>query len=226
MSISTRNRRISSAFFVALNIVLKESPLYADAKAATYRDFLLLKNFKAVKKRQKEKKMRNEFIMKPFEIDGSSSWCEAKRRSKGVLRIWPESQTIEVEMFAGCDPYYLDMLNFVLADKDVRRLIRNYQKSSRIERYAINVATGMSGRQDVYINFYDKYGLQIRGKHLLHVSCYDKLWGIKKIYVGDLVEAIYAMNVQPGEKTTAKYIKPYLEPEWASTDVHSIISNK
>ena len=186
------------------------------------RDFLLLKNFKAVKKRQKEKNMRENFIMKTFEIDGESSWCEAKRRSKGVLRIWPESKTVEVKMLSGCDPWYKDLLNFVLADKDVRRLIRNYQNSSRIERYAINISSGMSGRQDVYINFYDEYGLQIRGKHLLHISCCDKLWGISKIYVGDLVEAMYAMKIQPG-KTTAKYVKPYLEPEWASTDVHSII---
>lgn len=165
---------------------------------------------------------RENFVMKPFEIDGESSWCEAKRRSKGVLRIWPEEKTIEVKMVSGCDPWYKDLLNFVLADKDVRRLIRNYQNSSRIERYAINISSGMSGRQDVYINFYDEYGLQIRGKHLLHVSCYDKLWGIPKIYVGDLVEAMYAMNIKSG-KTTAKYVKPYLEPEWASTDVHSII---
>lgn len=31
--------------------------------------------------------MRSEFVMKPFEIDGESSWCEAKRRSKGVLLL-------------------------------------------------------------------------------------------------------------------------------------------
>lgn len=166
--------------------------------------------------------MRSEFIMKPFEIDGLSSWCEAKRRSKGVLRIWPEEKTIEVKMLSGCDPWYKDLLNFVLADKDVRRLIRNYQNSTRVERYAINVSSGMSGRQDIYINFYDEYGLQVRGKHLLHISCCDKLWGIPKIYVGDFVEAMYAMNIKLG-KTTAKYVKPYLEPEWASTDVHSII---
>ena len=39
---------------------------------------------------------RAEFVMKPFEIDGESSWCEAKRRSKGVLRIWPEEKSIEL----------------------------------------------------------------------------------------------------------------------------------
>ena len=166
--------------------------------------------------------MRSEFVMKPFEIDGFSSWCEANRRSKVVLRIWPESKTSEEKMISGCDPWYLDLLNFVLADKDVRRLIRNYQNSTRVERYAINVSSGMSGRQDIYINFYDEYGLQVRGKHLLHISCCDKLWGISKIYVGDLVEAMYAMRIATG-KTTVKYVKPYLEPEWASTDVHSII---
>ena len=44
---------------------------------------------------------RENFVMKPFEIDGESSWCEAKRRSKGVLRIWPEEKTIEVKMLSG-----------------------------------------------------------------------------------------------------------------------------
>ena len=166
--------------------------------------------------------MRENFIMKTFEIDGESSWCEAKRRSKGVLRIWPEEKSIEVKILSGCDPLYKDLLSFVLSDRDVRRLIRNYQNSERVEKYAINVTSGMSGRQDVYINFYDEYGLQVRGKHLLHISCCDKLWGISKIYVGDLVEAMYEMRIAPG-KTTAKYVKPYLEPEWASTDVHSII---
>lgn len=173
-------------------------------------------------KAQKEKNMRENFIMKTFEIDGESSWCEAKRRSKGVLRIWPEEKSIEVKILSGCDPLYKDLLSFVLSDRDVRRLIRNYQNSERVEKYAINVTSGMSGRQDVYINFYDEYGLQVRGKHLLHISCCDKLWGIPKIYVGDLVEAMYAMNIKSG-KTTAKYVKPYLEPEWASTDVHSIL---
>ena len=106
---------------------------------------------------------RENFVMKPFEIDGESSWCEAKRRSKGVLRIWPDEKTIEVKMLSGCDPWYKDLLNFVLADKDVRRLIRNYQNSSRIERYAINISSGMSGRQDVYINFYDEYDCRSEG---------------------------------------------------------------
>ena len=162
-----------------------------------------------------------EIIMKPFEIDGMESWCEVKRRTKGVLRIWQETMELEVELFSGCDPYASDLISFIMADRHVQLMIRKYYQKGRVEKYAINVTSGMSGRDDIYINFYDKYGLQIRGKHLMHVSCYNKMSGVKKMYIGDFAEAVYGYWFKP-IKSTAKYTKPYMAPETASTEVHHL----
>lgn len=160
-----------------------------------------------------------EIIMKPFEMEGAGYWNDPKGVTKGVLRIFPVTMEIEVEMFSGCNPLASDLFNFIIKDKDVRLLIRQYQQSGRKIPYAINISSGMSGREDVYINFYDKYGLEICGKHLLHISCAGKTGGIKRMYIGDFAEAVYAYGI--GEKTTARYIKPYFAE--AYTDVHRIV---
>lgn len=164
----------------------------------------------------------NNVILKPFEIDGVESWTKVSRRTLCVLRVFPNDKALEVEVLKGCDPNVGDLINFVLSDKDVRLLIRQYQQSKRVIPFAINGTTGMSGRVDVFINFYDRYGLQTSGKHLLHVSCYGKVERIKKIYIGDFVEMIYECNF-PRYKSSGKYIKPYLAPDTVGTDVHKII---
>lgn len=158
-------------------------------------------------------------IMKPFVIEGVGYWNEAKRMSRGVLRIFPTTMEIEVEIFSGCNPLASDLIKFIIMDKDIRFMIRQYQQIGRKKPYAINISSGMSGREDIYINFYDKYGLEIYGKHLLHVSCAGKIDWIKRMYVGDFAEAVYAYGI--GEKTTARYIKPYFAE--AYTDVHRIV---
>lgn len=124
--------------------------------------------------------MENNVILKPFEINGSSTWVDAKRRTMCVLRIFPYEMSLEVEVFKGCDPDVSDMINFILNDSDVRLMIRWYQQRTRKDPFAINISTGMSGRRDIFINFYDNYGLQVKGKRLLHISCYDKISEVKK----------------------------------------------
>lgn len=131
-------------------------------------------------------------VMKPFAIKGEGYWNEAKKLSKGVLRIFPETLEIEVQMLSGCDPLACDLINFIVNDKDVRLLILAYQQIGRIKPYAIRISQGMSGREDIYINFYDKYGLEVGGKHLLHITCAGKMNEIKKMYIGDFAEAVYA----------------------------------
>ena len=164
----------------------------------------------------------NNTILKPFEIDGVSTWVNAKRRTLCVLRVFKDEMSLEVETLKGCDPNVADLINFVLSDKDVKLLIRQYQQSKRVVPFAINGTTGMSGRVDIYINFYDKYGLQTSGKHLMHVSCYGKVERIKKIYIGDFVEMVYECNF-PRYKSSGKYIKPYLAPDTVGVEVHKII---
>lgn len=165
-----------------------------------------------------------KIVMKPFAIKGEGYWNEAKKLSKGVLRIFPETMEIEVQMLCGCDPLACDLINFVTNDKDVRLLILAYQQIGRIKPYAINVSQGMSGREDIFINFYDKYGLEVGGKHLMHITCANKMDGIKKMYIGDFAEAVYAYGFCLGKnKTTGRYIKPYFAPEHVSSGVHKII---
>lgn len=166
-------------------------------------------------------------VIKPFTIKGEAYWNltnEPKKRSKGVLRIFPETLEIEVQMLSGCDPLACDLINFIVNDKDVRLLILAYQQIGRVKPYAINVSQGMSGREDIYINFYDRYGLEVEGKHLMHITCAGKMNEIKKMYIGDFAEAIYAYDFcLKKKKTTAKYIKPYFAPEYVSTGAHKII---
>ena len=119
-------------------------------------------------------------LVKPFEINGEESFMEPTRRTKGVLRIYPDSGEIEVGILHGCDPKVVDLLEFVVADKDVILLIKNYFQKGRKRAYSIRHSFGQSGREDIYINFPDKTGLIVDGKHLLHVSCFGKVSGIKK----------------------------------------------
>ena len=162
-------------------------------------------------------------VTKTFEIDGQNYWNNANQRSKGVLRVFPSEMSLEAKIYSGADPNASDLLAFILADKDVRMLIHAYQERKRKERYAINVSTGMSGREDWYIDYYDEHGLQTGYKHLMHVSCFGKCGYIKKLYIGDFVEMLYSYGI-PEKRSSAKYVKPYFEPEGgASTEVHKIL---
>ena len=154
-------------------------------------------------------------LVKPFEINGEESFMEPTRRTKGVLRIYPDSEEIEVGILHGCDPNVVDLLAFVVADKDVTLLIKNYFQKGRKRAYSIRHSFGQSGREDIYINFPDKTGLIVDGKHLLHVSCFGKVSGIKKMYIGDFWEMLMESIENPNSfisryrNTTAKYVKPY-----------------
>lgn len=164
----------------------------------------------------------NNVILKPFEIDGVESWCKVSRRTLCVLKIFPYEMSIEVKVLKGCDPDVNDVMNFILNDNDVRLMIHWYQQRTRKDPFAIRIGSGISGRRDIFINFYDECGLQLKGKHLLHISCYDKVCEVKKIWIGDFVEMVYACNF-PRFKSTGKYVKPYLAPDSVGTEVHKII---
>lgn len=169
-------------------------------------------------------KFDNLVLVKPFTIDGESSWTDTTRRTKGVLRIYPETEEIEVKIVSGCDPNVTDLLAFIVADKEVTTLIRYYFQKGRKIPFSIRHSFGQSGREDVYINFTDETGLIVDGRHLLHVSCFGKVSGIKKMYIGDfwemLMESIKNSDsfINHYRNTTAKYVKPYFA-ENARTEV-------
>lgn len=158
-------------------------------------------------------------LVKPFSCEGKETWCDSAKRTQGALRIYPESEEIEVSIFNGCDPFVSDVLCFALKDKDVQTLVKYYQQKGRKHPYSIRHAFGQSGREDIYINFPDKTGLIVKGKHLLHISCFGKISGIKKMYIGDLVEMLAegilnkSSFISQNFRCTCKYEKPYFAEE-------------
>ncbi len=164
--------------------------------------------------------MEDDIIMKPFVIDGGEYWITPQHKSNSVLRLFKGKMEIEVEMFTGCNPVANDLFNFVLNDKDVRFFIKKYYQIGRVKPYRINISNGMSGRQDVYINYYDRYGLEIDGKHLLHISCAGKISGIKRMYIGDFAEMMYALDIK-GDNTSGRYTKPYFSNDICNS-VHKL----
>lgn len=132
-------------------------------------------------------------VLKPFcytsEPCGiSSSWNE---KGVGTLILDTNCNTIDVDIVSGPAPYYADVILFLLADKDVRLMIRSYQQEKRSELFSVRISYGNLCRRDIYINYYNKYGLQTGGKRLLYVSCYGKLnKGWNKMWVGDFVEMV------------------------------------
>ena len=159
-------------------------------------------------------------LVKPFSCDGEETFMDATHRTKGVLRIYPATEEIEINIVSGCDPHVIDIVLFLLNDKEIKLLIKNYFRKGRKKPFSIRRSVGQSGREDVYINFPDKSGLIVNGRHLMHISCFGKISGIKKMYIGDFWEMIAecikskdsALNSY-APFTTCKYEKPYFATE-------------
>ena len=153
-------------------------------------------------------------LVKPFSFMGGACWTYPEYRSKGVLRIYPETKEVEVLIHKGCHPVASELIDFLFRDKDVRQLVYAYQQSTRKHPYTVSVRVGMSGCCDTYINYLDETGLEISGKKLLHITCANKMSGIRKIYIGDLVEAFFGLLSNGGfiynvYNSSFRYEKPY-----------------
>lgn len=140
-----------------------------------------------------------DITLKPFIYKSDSTWNYGKK-GKAVIIIDHEHKTIDVDIIDGLDPMARDVLLFLLADKDVRLMVRDYQQNGdRQKPFLIRTSCGSSGREDIYINFYTKYGLQTYGKKLLHVSGYGKLnEGFCKMWVGDFAELMACIITESG----------------------------
>lgn len=164
-----------------------------------------------------------DVLVKPFRCSGKEVWHEVTRPTKGILILYPETMQIEVEIVSGCHPEVGDIFNFLLKDKDVQTLIHMYQQKGRVIPFSINC----TGRSDNYfINFTDKTGLIIKRKHLLHVSYYDKIAEIKKMYIGDFCEVLAYMKKNHAFElatTSCKYEKPYFADEKPTTKISKIL---
>lgn len=167
-----------------------------------------------------------------------ADWRGEKKSLVGVT-INTEDDTIKVEWLAWCDPKMSNLFWALLADRDVRRMIKKYQKRGRKELYKMWSTSGISGREDVFIS----YGKEVGGFNvkktmkLCHISCEGKLnegFGDKesKMYVGDFVELCVYLGLTDDmdvknlrKKAKVKYIRPKFveELEEYSTSVSTLL---
>lgn len=154
-----------------------------------------------------------DVMVKPFVFDGDNCWEDdiPTKPSHGVLRLFPETMEIEVEILRGCRPLAGDLLNFLLNDKDVKYLIRKYQQKGRVKPFVVVHTSSQYGTEDYYIQFPDEYGLIVSQKHLLHISCFAKIEKIKRMYIGDFAEVVaeyLGYTNYPLVKSTCRYEQP------------------
>lgn len=125
------------------------------------------------------------------------------RKSYGVLHTDRFKKTISFVSFKDPAPKIQDFLYFILSDKTVRDMIKDYQKTERVLNYKIS-AHGQSATH-ININFYH-YGIYSHRKNLMRWSSEDKIYDVHNLYVGDLVEMIVFFN----ENQSSPYL-PYIE---------------
>lgn len=155
----------------------------------------------------------------------SETFNGERKKGYGILSVGYAEKTVTFESFKGPDPDIQDLLFFLFSDKDVRKIIREYQKKGRKEDYKIDIWS--SSATKVYINFYRR-GIFTYRKPLFTFTCNQKTNKIDRIYIGDLVEAVVHFDRQQDScwfpyierfdrkwlrsRTTFKYEKCEYEP--------------
>ena len=174
---------------------------------------------------------RRGVIRKEMRIYGPTTWTDSVYSIVGV-EIDTESKSIRVDFLKGAMPMAENLFLALLADRDVRRLIKEYQELGRWQgqKYRIWSTTGMSGREDIFLTTGRTVGgfAITRTIKLCHISQFGKLnegFGDKdsSMYVGDFVElAVYMgltddMSVKGLRKKAGgvKYLKPKFAEEIA-----------
>ena len=133
------------------------------------------------------------------------------------------NKRITFASLVGCMPNANEFFCALLADRDVRRLIKKYQTTERKDPYRLWKTRGMSGREDYYFTYGQAYkGFAItKTKHLCHISMYGKLSeGLPTLEIGEFVELMVFMGLTHEmnpkilrKKARVKYIKPKLAEE-------------
>ena len=174
---------------------------------------------------------RYGFIRKELKIFSPSDWGDGKC---SIVGLWVDMQddTIGIEFLDGTMPLAQSLFYALLADRDVRRMILEYQSRSiycqdgdgeRVVPFKIWSSEGRTGRQDIFITRgYEKGGFLVtRTQKLCHISQFGRLnEGFDPIYIGDFVEiCAYLgltddMNVKRlRKKANVKYIRPKFAEE-------------
>lgn len=132
-------------------------------------------------------KLSDYTYIKPFGYEVGN------RRGKAVLLIDKYIKGIDVLHISGTAPYAENIIMFLLSDKDVRSMIKDFQSvhRERCEKFSLRCSQRSSGCEDIYLNYYTDFGLQTDGCKVLHISSYGKLnEGWDCTYIGDFVELV------------------------------------
>ena len=174
----------------------------------------------------KEDSPRKGMIRKEMKIYSPSDWGDGSYAVVGVeINTW--EKTIEVHFLMGSMPLAKNLFWALLADRDIRRLIANYQEGKRKDLYKIWSTTGVSGREDIFMTFGHEHGGFATKKtiKLCHISGFGRLnegFGNRqsKMYIGDFVELVAFMELVDDmrvkalrKKAGVKYIKPKFAEE-------------
>ena len=165
-------------------------------------------------------------IRKEVRLYSPSYWCKDVDYSFVGFEIDTSKKTIKITPLMGSLPLANSLFLALLADRDVRRLIKEYQNDKeRQEFYKLWSTSGSSGREDVFITKvsapFDGNFAVTKTTKLCHISGFGRLnegFGTKgKMYIGDFVElvaylglAIDDMKPKSLRKLAGgvKYVKP------------------
>lgn len=176
----------------------------------------------------KDGETRWGLIRKEIRIKSPATWGTSNEEYSIVgLEVNTWDNTIGVVHLKGTMPLAKELFWALLADRDVRRLIREYQKTERKETYKMWDKTGISGCQDIFMTFGEQVGnfAVTRTIKLCHISCYERLnegFGNRnnEMYIGDFVELCVYLGLTENmrvrdlrKKAEVKYLLPRLAEE-------------
>lgn len=176
----------------------------------------------------KDGETRWGLIRKEIRIKSPATWGTSNEEYSIVgLEVNTWDNTIGVVHLKGTMPLAKELFWALLADRDVRRLIREYQKKERQEKYKMWDKTGISGCQDIFMTFGDQVGnfAVTRTIKLCHISCFERLnegFGDEndRMYIGDFVELCVYLGLTKNmrvrdlrKKAKVKYLLPRLAEE-------------
>lgn len=176
----------------------------------------------------KDGETRWGLIRKEIRIKSPATWGTSNEEYSIVgLEVNTWDNTIGVVHLKGTMPLAKELFWALLADRDVRRLIREYQKKERQEKYKMWDKTGISGCQDIFMTFVEQVGnfAVTRTIKLCHISCFERLnegFGDEndRMYIGDFVELCVYLGLTENmrvrdlrKKAKVKYLLPRLAEE-------------
>lgn len=176
----------------------------------------------------KDGETRWGLIRKEIRIKSPATWGTSNEEYSIVgLEVNTWDNTIGVVHLKGTMPLAKELFWALLADRDVRRLIREYQKKERQEKYKMWDKTGISGCQDIFMTFGEQVGnfAVTRTIKLCHISCFERLnegFGDEndRMYIGDFVEFCVYLGLTKNmrvrdlrKKAKVKYLLPRLAEE-------------